>query len=670
MGNPSDLLSRLAPEERERLAALVGQACYARELEKATKKYLNSAPAERIPDRAPTTIASDETRPAAESIPSTLEYALAYAALSWPVLPIKPGTKSPLGGKGIKHATTDEKTIRDWWGRWPSAGMAVYLAGAGLCAIDIDPRNGTTKTSTDFPATLTAWTGGGGSHLIYRAPAGVTLPGKLEPGVDLKHDGYILLAPSMHPSGGQYVWDEFDPRDAALVGPPAIADFPMYLLPEQAPVSRAAVPSDLDAAIAEAIDEATIMELRSALAMIPSDDRDTWQRMGHALRTLGDKGREIWEEWSRRSSKYDATDAEHKWCSFRPTRTGYAAVFAEAQRRGWVNPKTAPTSSAVPAPATEPRTAASLLAMSFDSIKWTIQRILPEGVYLLVAAPKIGKSWLALQMGLAIAGAGEVLGQKAEVGSVLYLALEDSDRRMHSRLRKHDADFVLDAQSLARFHYVTQWPRVDADGGAALEEWLKAHPDARLVVVDVLERFRAPRSPKGNLYSEDYAAMRVIKTLADKFRISVLVVHHTRKGDAEDPLETISGTQGLAGAADGVLVLRRPRGAERGELHIVGRDLEDEGEYVVEFRRATCRWEMVGSASQVAPTVERQAILNALHEAGGPMRLSQVASSVKRTPSATSNLLRKLVESGQVTYAVGNYSIRDHGPPYLRRPVR
>jgi len=138
--------------------------------------------------------------------PDMLPYVLAYAALAWPVLPIKPGDKRPLGGQGIKHATTDEKTIRAWWARWPTAGIALYLAGAGLCAIDIDPRAGTKKTPKDFPATLRARTGGGGWHLIYKAPQGIELPGKLEAGVDLKHEGYVLVAPSLHPSGRRYEW--------------------------------------------------------------------------------------------------------------------------------------------------------------------------------------------------------------------------------------------------------------------------------------------------------------------------------------------------------------------------------------------------------------------------------------------------------------------------------
>jgi hypothetical protein len=151
-------------------------------------------------------VARDALPAAGPKPQSALDYALAYAALGWPVLPIEPKGKRPLGGKGIDHATTNAHTIRGWFKRWPSAGIGIHLAAAGLCAIDIDPRNGSTKTPGDFPATLTARTGGGGWHLIYKAPEGVALPGKLEAGVDIKWRGYIIVAPSMHPSGGRYEW--------------------------------------------------------------------------------------------------------------------------------------------------------------------------------------------------------------------------------------------------------------------------------------------------------------------------------------------------------------------------------------------------------------------------------------------------------------------------------
>jgi RecA/RadA recombinase len=171
-----------------------------------------------------------------------LQYALSYAAAGLPVLPVDPMTKRPLGGHGIDHATCDPDVIAEWLRRWPNAALGIHLAGAGLCAVDIDPRNGATKTPADFPPTLTASTGGGGHHLIYRVPEGLELPGKLSAGVDLKWRGYIIVEPSGLPSGGQYRWVDADAPSWGLVGLPSIADFPASLLERSAPSSPPANP--------------------------------------------------------------------------------------------------------------------------------------------------------------------------------------------------------------------------------------------------------------------------------------------------------------------------------------------------------------------------------------------------------------------------------------------
>lgn len=166
---------------------------------------------------------------------TTLDYALRYASFGWPVLPVQPRAKVPLGGRGYAHATLDEVVIRQWWAVWPDANIGIALAPAGLAAIDIDPRNGGTPDAVDIPAggTLTAKTGGGGLHLLTRVQDGANLPGKLGAGIDLKHKGYILVEPSIHPSGEVYNWLDWD----VLTEPvPAIIDAPDWLLrkPEQA----------------------------------------------------------------------------------------------------------------------------------------------------------------------------------------------------------------------------------------------------------------------------------------------------------------------------------------------------------------------------------------------------------------------------------------------------
>lgn len=156
-----------------------------------------------------------------------LNDALAYAAHGWAVLPLAGKTPAiprvheaghPCRGEcgqhghGYHDATRDLEQIRAWWARYPSAGIGLPCAPNGLAVVDVDPRNGGHATLCDIeavhgplPGTLMQITGGDGLHLVYAHP-GTDLPGKLGPGIDVKANGYIVAAPSLHPSGVRYAW--------------------------------------------------------------------------------------------------------------------------------------------------------------------------------------------------------------------------------------------------------------------------------------------------------------------------------------------------------------------------------------------------------------------------------------------------------------------------------
>ena len=127
---------------------------------------------------------------------SALADALASARLGWHLPPVKPGGKRPLTPNDHRIATTDEATITGRFTHWPDANAGISLAASGLAAINIDPRNdGSLSARPEQLPTLAALTGGGGYHLIVRVPPGGKLPGSLGDGIDVKHNGYILVAP-------------------------------------------------------------------------------------------------------------------------------------------------------------------------------------------------------------------------------------------------------------------------------------------------------------------------------------------------------------------------------------------------------------------------------------------------------------------------------------------
>jgi hypothetical protein len=150
-----------------------------------------------------------------------LRAALAYATrLGWPVFPLQTRGKFPMvpksaGGNGHLDATTNTNQIEAWWRRWPRANIGIACdERSGLLALDVDPRNGGDEELAALelehgrlPDTIVGLTGGGGVHYIFQRPAGLTFRGKLCDGVDVKSSGYIVVPPSVHPSGTPYRWE-------------------------------------------------------------------------------------------------------------------------------------------------------------------------------------------------------------------------------------------------------------------------------------------------------------------------------------------------------------------------------------------------------------------------------------------------------------------------------
>ncbi|MDR1874573.1 MAG: AAA family ATPase, partial [Synergistaceae bacterium] len=202
--------------------------------------------------------------------------------------------------------------------------------------------------------------------------------------------------------------------------------------------------------------------------------------------------------------------------------------------------------------------ASDLMKLDMPEVRWAVPDFLPAGCSILSGGPKVGKSILALHLALAVATGGTALGCiEVERGDVAYMALEDTRRRLKTRIE--DSGMPEDAD-LSRLTLVTRISRQHEGGLVWLEKWLKDHPDAKLVIIDTLQKFRKPHSGNGDRYGSDYDAISAIKSLSDKYDVTILIIHHTKKAkDEEDWLNEISGTQGIAGAADTLLFLTRGR---------------------------------------------------------------------------------------------------------------
>ena len=261
--------------------------------------------------------------------------------------------------------------------------------------------------------------------------------------------------------------------------------------------------------------------------------------------------------------------------------------------------------------------AKELMNMKFPDIKWIVLGILTEGLSILDGKPKMGKSMIALNFGIAISGGTKALGKiKVEQGTVLYLALEDTLRRLKQRLSQM---LRYDETVPEKLRLYTEWPRMGQGGLKMLEKEIQKYQDTRLVIIDTLAKFRPiDRNKNHTPYDVDYNHISDIKALADKYSISILMIHHLRKSGAEDVMDTFSGTLGLTGAADNLMALIRTTGQSDAELQVNGRDVESES-FALNFDPAMMAWNLIGTTRDVKPTHEMQMLYDALKTAKKPL---------------------------------------------------
>jgi RecA-family ATPase len=175
--------------------------------------------------------------------------------------------------------------------------------------------------------------------------------------------------------------------------------------------------------------------------------------------------------------------------------------------------------------------AADLQRRVFPEIQYIVPGILAPGLTLFAGKPKIGKSWLCLDVALSVAGGRYCLGDlKCDEGDVLFIGLEDNERRLQKRIAKLLPGSM---EWPSRLHYATEWPRANEGGLQAIRDWCQGAPMPKLIVVDVLAAFRGERRASQNQYEGDYAAIKDLQQIAMDFGIGIMVVHHTRKAGAD-----------------------------------------------------------------------------------------------------------------------------------------
>ena len=208
----------------------------------------------------------------------------------------------------------------------------------------------------------------------------------------------------------------------------------------------------------------------------------------------------------------------------------------------------------------------TLMDRPLEPPNFVVDTLLAQGLHILAGSPKVGKSWLALWLAVTVAKGEPVWNMTTRQGTTLYLCLEDSVLRIQNRL------FEITEDAPSSVHFCTECDLIGQGLEEQVETFLNAHPDTVLVIIDTLQMVRPVHDAT---YANDYRDLSVLKRLADKHGIAILLIHHLRKEKAEDVFHRISGTTAISGAVDSSFTLvEEKRGSGRARLTCVGRDIE------------------------------------------------------------------------------------------------
>lgn len=215
-------------------------------------------------------------------------------------------------------------------------------------------------------------------------------------------------------------------------------------------------------------------------------------------------------------------------------------------------------------------------------IEFVVDNLIAQGLFILAGAPKIGKSWLALDICLSVAKGEPVLNAKTVQGTALYLCLEDSRIRIQNRL------YEMTDEPTEQLHFALIADTIGTGLEQQIENFILEHRNTKIIFIDTLQKIRSD-SPDST-YATDYKELSVLKSVADKCSVAIVLVHHLRKTKDADPFNMISGTTGISGCVDGSFVLSESkRGSRNATLYCVGRDIENH-EIELKFDDEKHRW--------------------------------------------------------------------------------
>jgi len=304
------------------------------------------------------------------------------------------------------------------------------------------------------------------------------------------------------------------------------------------------------------------------------------------------------------------------------------------------------------------RTDTEILSSSYSGPEFIVPDLIPVGLTILAGKPKTGKSLAAMDLAISIANGSTFLGRfEMAQQEVLYLALEDTERRIQTRLNRLSEDPV----GTGRLHCATDCPRLDQEFFENLNGFLSQKTAIRLIIIDTFNKVRSLKRQGTTPYEKDYNEVSRLKKFADMHNIAIILIHHLRKSEAKDVTEMIAGSVGLTAVADAIIVLQRERGSNNANFFATGRDIPD-FEIGLILNQTSLTWEIAIPTEEM--TAERTEVLEVLQGANGAMKLGDIAELVRKKKNNVHKLLAGLIASGKVTkIGYGSYQAQKGPEP-------
>lgn len=559
------------------------------------------------------------------------EAAMFYRSLGWRVLKLKHNEKVPATEHGVHDATTDPIEIKRLFGNGAKANIGIAMGG-GLVALDVDGDDGEESIvalerkfgalpETVMQKTVRGW------HHIYTVPAGVRLgntAGKLGPGLDTRGEGgYIVVEPSTNGTGGYWAFSvDHDPEDMPLAEIPA--DLVRLLTADSAPAAPV-----VGGVIREGQRNDRLFREAASL-----------RRRGHS----GDAILAVLRVLNLAECNPPLGEAELQSIAGSSVRYAPATVAPVVQ---------VGEGQSVPAVATAFRpvlgSGRAMMAEAIPIRKWLMRDLLPMGsLAMLVGGPKIGKSYLAMRIMYDIA-CGEPAWGKFETTRSSSLAVMMEDDAISFAVRLHQIGQgrprLVDEFDIRPAHV---WPSLEQGGLAALEETIKTH-NSKLVVIDTFQKIRAATGySRAGAYELDVKACQPLIELSHRLDICILCVHHTNKTkDVSNVLDKVSGSTGLTGSFDVVMVLERPLTDPLGTMTVTGRAVPT-AQYSMEYVGEVGCWTLLDRTNAATATAQEQKILRAIDELQPTATPAKIAEQVGITRDGVTRHLSRMIGKGTI----------------------